>query len=122
MTQEEKDLLLQDLCARLPYNVKVQYQVGSQLPNIKVFNARQYDELRNGSYIDEWLKCTFKPCLFPLSSMTEEQKEELIAILEDKSDDEFEYKVVDFYNKNHLDYRGLIPKELAIDATNLNIY
>ena len=122
MTQEEKDLLLQDLCARLPYNVKVQYQVGSQLPNIKVFNARQYDELRNGSYIDEWLKCTFKPCLFPLSSMTEEQKEELIAILEDKSDDEFEYKVVDFYNKNHLDYRCLIPKELAIDATNLNIY
>ena len=63
-----------------------------------------------------------KPYLFPISSMTDEQDKELLAILEDKSDDEFEYKVVDFYNKNHIDYRGLIPKGLALDATGLNIY
>ena len=122
MTKKDTDLLLKDLCSRLPYDVKVQYQVGSQLPNIKIFNARQYDELRNGSYIDEWLKCTFKPYLFPFSSMTEKQKKQLLAIFEDESDDVVEYKVVDFYNKNHIDYRGLIEKGLAIDATNLNIY
>ena len=140
MTQEERDLLLKDLCARLPYGVKVQYQVGSQLPSIKRFNARQYDELRNGSYIDDWLKCTFKPCLYPLSSMTEEQRKEL----EDMgwSFDNFEinnineclgtyreyvshsdcFTLIDWCNKNNFDYRGLIPMGLAIDCTNLSIY
>lgn len=73
--------------------------------------------------------------LFPLSSMTEEQKEEVedklifpnnsnggwIEILNnDKYNIPFWF--IDFCNKNHLDYRGLIEKGLAIDATNKNIY
>lgn len=71
-----------------------------------------------------------KPYLFPLSSMSEEQKKEFDQLLE------LELKAinneidptqatafeVDFYNKHHLDWRGLIPMGLAIDATNLNIY
>ena len=135
MTQEDKDLLLRDLCARLPYGMKVQYQVGSQLPDIKVFNGKQYDELRTGSYLDDWLKCTFKPYLFPLSSMTEEQKyicpigvgnletfieKESWAYLELSFDSILRF--IDWLNKNHFDYRGLIEKGLAIDCTNLNIY
>jgi len=147
MTQENKELLLKDLCARLPYGVKVQYQVGSQLPDIKTFNAKQYDELRNGGYINDWLKCTFKPYLFPLSSMTKEQTEEVHNLIYkgvSKSVDETkewlktrkenelrpitptyvlsDTLVIDWCNKNHFDYRGFIPMGLAIDATGLNIY
>jgi hypothetical protein len=60
-----------------------------------------------------------KPYLFPLSSITEEQKEDMIksscGIGSNKN-------VFDWFNKNHIDYRGLIPMGLAIDCTNLNIY
>lgn len=123
MKQEDKELLLKDLCGRLPYGVKVQYQVGSQLPDIKTFNAKQYDELRNGSYIDDWLKCTFKPCLFPLSSMTPKQKAELSMLVVGVEDIFKSFLIeVEFYHKHHIDYRGLIPMGLANDATNLNIY
>ena len=66
-----------------------------------------------------------KPYLFHLSSMTEEQKEEYKQFLEDI--DGYVYSIdcvpqIDWLNKNHFDYRGLIEKGLAIDATNLNIY
>lgn len=131
MTQEQKDLLLRDLCGRLPYGVKVQYQVGSQLPDIKTFNAKQYDELSKGSYIDDWLKCTFKPYLLPLWRMTKKQKEEFDALYweaREKTCTDFDFKCIysglktDWFNKNHFDYRGLIPMGLAIDCTNLNIY
>jgi hypothetical protein len=121
MKQEDKNLLLKDLCARLPYNVKIQYQVGNRLPDVKIFNAKQYDELRIGHYTDDWLKCIFKPYLFPLSSMTEEQRNDLTKFVVANGITK-ENIVYDWYNKNHFDYRGLIPKGLAIDATGLNIY
>ena len=125
MKQEEKNLLLKDLCCRLPYGVKckVSYNSGvindadATLYGIDKDGFLMFDEI--GGDHREFL-C--KPYLFPLSSMTERQKKELLAILEDESDDGVEYKVVDFYNKNHFDYRGLIPKGLALDATGLNIY
>ena len=126
LLNSDKEFLLKDLCARLPYGVKVQYQVGNQLPDIKTFNAKQYDELSKGSYIDDWLKCTFKPYLFPLSSMTEEQKKEYAHILVMSSNLAYSQllgmTVYDWLNKNHFDYRGLIEKSLALDATGLNIY
>ena len=146
MKQEDKELLLRDLCARLPYGVKVLYQVGSQIPDIKFFDGKQYEELKHGSILDDWLKCTFKPYLFPLSSMTEEQFMEL-KVFADLTyegntlelvewDDNYKtlefwleeipsyhlIKVFDWLNKNHFDYRGLIEKSLALDATNLGIY
>ena len=65
-----------------------------------------------------------KPYLFPLSNMTEEQKKEYQYITERWMYDS-SYSIsdsIDWLNKNHFDYRGLIPMELAIDATNLNIY
>jgi hypothetical protein len=57
--------------------------------------------------------------------MTEEQKEERKDLLEDKYGFDANgnvFTLQDFYNKYHLDYRGLIPMGLAIDCTNLNIY
>lgn len=129
MTKEEKELLLIDLCGRLPYMVK----------------ARVYSYW-NEKYIDDYIMgvntdimgflCStntrskikielIKPYLFPMSSMTEEQKEEYKQFLEDI--DGYAYSIdcvpqIDWLNKNHFDYRGLISMGLAIDCTNLNIY
>ena len=122
MTQEEKDLLVKDLCPRLPYGVVCQVDDGAaglndgKLVEIDIskelvrFDADYYWD----AYIDD-----IKPYLFPMSNMTEEQKEDMIkssvGIGSDKN-------VFDWYNKNHFDYRGLIPMGLANDASRLNIY
>ena len=123
MTQEDKELLLKDLCARLPYNVicQVEFKENGKY-NSKVmllsgiFTDEAYFTTKGGStYSNE-----YKPYLFPLSSMTEEQKKEWFYTL--SSDYHITYDTVDWCNKNHFDYRGLIDKSLALDATNLNIY
>ena len=138
MKQEEKDLLIKDLCARLPYGVKCKI-LGTN--ETKILASANYD--RENTLFDFWeddrkiqydyqlYLSEFKPYLFPLSSMTEEQSKEL-----DKIDPEF-YSLIcsngelyvsmdlrgyDWLNENHFDYRGLIQKGLALDATNLNIY
>lgn len=127
MTQEDKDLLLKDLCARLPYGVicKDDYaKVEGKLSQIGI----NYDMcLLSDDYgKTEWAYIpNCKPYLFPLSSMTEEQSKiyhELIrGIFMTSALINFEV-LTDFFNRNHLDYRGLIPMGLAIDATGLNIY
>ena len=145
MTQNKKDLLLKDLCARLPYGVKglVTFNGNIFMTQVQVedrtIDGKLYDRFANfqGSWYDN---VTIKPYLFPLSSMTEEQYYEMQTIsgkdcLEHmevekgwKNNSSFshlplyEHRVIDFFNKNHLDYRGLIPMGLAIDATGLNIY
>lgn len=118
MEQKDKNLLLQDLCSRLPYGVILNCcdSIGEKLIAIDVNGLVNYDY-----DIDE-----VKPYLFPLSSMTIEQKEEERSIKEE-SYYSFDangniYTLQDFYNKNHFDYRGLIPMDLANDATGLNIY
>lgn len=137
MTQEDKELLLRDLCARTPYGVKVQY-----MNNIFVIDyVSSYEEVKLDTS-DNWTVgvSEVKPYLFPLSSMTEEQKAELkqehikdqklyVECLTKaaKGDNSMRGKVITHYamdwcNKNHFDYRGLIEKGLAIDATGLNIY
>ena len=145
MTQEDKQLLLKDLCARLPYGVKVESVFINtdtkkhKSCGIEVFDATCILMIRDGFG-------EFKPYLFPLSSMTEEQLHELKEITDFKYNRnnlelvewtkthktiEFwleevpQYKVVevfDWLNKNHFDYRCLIERGLAIDATGLNIY
>lgn len=124
MTQEEKDLLLlKDLCARLPYNVicQVEFKENGKY-NSKVmllsgiFTDEAYFTTKGGSiYSNE-----YKPYLFPLSSMTKEQEKEWLYTL--SSDYNITYDTIDWLNKNHFDYRGLIEKSLALDATGLNIY
>ena len=135
MTQENKDLLLKDLCARLPYGVKVQrYSYEDDVETIETL--REIDSDGCMSTLEcETLKYIAKPYLFPLSSMTEEQLYNnpigFSQMLTIKADRDWEnitinrrayYKLEDWFNKNHFDYRGLIPMGLANDATGLNIY
>ena len=127
MEESSKQLLLKDLCARLPYNVicKVEFKENGKY-NSKVmllsgiFTDEAYFTTNGGSiYSNE-----YKPYLFPLSSMTEEQKQEYQYITERWMYDS-SYSIsdsTDWLNVHHFDYRGLIEKGLAIDATNLNIY
>ena len=125
MTQEEKDLLLKDLCARLPYGVKlhcssnVMICIGPYTLNAIVLDRIFND---NTKYVpfDE-----FKPYLFPLSSMTEEQYKEYTDMgysVTERWWSMANYHQIEWLNENHFDYRGLIPMGLAIDATGLNIY
>jgi hypothetical protein len=116
MTQEHKDLLLKDLCARLPYGVKGCYQNSDDELLRKVTIMYRY--LEHGGMV---MTGDIKPYLIPLSSMTEEQEKEEYEICKGYLIG-YEPKLIDFYHKNHFDYRGLIPLGLAIDATNLNIY
>ena len=121
MTQENKELLLRDLCTRLPYDLMVDYKGESynvlgithgRLVLCKPFMSHTLNECP--------LVKEVKPYLFPLSSMTEEQEKEWRYTL--SSDGNITYDTVDWCNKNHFDYRGLIEKSLASDATNLGIY
>lgn len=126
MTQEDKELLLKDLCARLPYTVKVKvkyYDDNWRLLAIYT-NDTTYVTRDIGYPIEIYFE-DCKPYLFPLSSMTEEQSKvyhELIhGMFGTSALINFEV-LTDFFNTNHLDYRGLIEKGLAIDATKLGIY
>ena len=119
MKQEYKDLLLQELCGRLPYGV--QGYVNDRVVTLQGVNIMdsivEYD-IYCSSAIDE-----FTPYLFPLSSMTRQQKVELSMLVVGVEDIFKSFLIeVEFYHKHHIDYRGLIPMGLAIDATGLNIY
>ena len=122
--QENKKLLLRDLCGRLPYKVIVEFvsYEGEEKPWFGELSCKDLDcFIRDVGFVE------IKPYLFPLSSMTEEQKMFLrqqnwcIAISTNVTV-ETTIEGFDWLNKNHFDYRGLIPMGLAIDATNLNIY
>ena len=119
MTKEQRELLLKDLCGRLPYGVKVLHE--NDVFNIDYISS-MYEEIHL-DIVDNYTidVSEVKPYLFPMSSMTEEQKKEEYEICKYYLNG-YESKLIDFYNKNHLDYRGLIEKGLAIDCTNLNIY
>ena len=118
MTKEQRELLLKDLCGRLPYGVKVLHE--NDVFNIDYISS-MYEEIHL-DIVDNYTidVSEIKPYLYPLSSMTEEQKTSHNFLKH--SAYASPTKLIDFYNKNHLDYRGLIPMDLAIDATNLNIY
>ena len=127
MTQEQKELLFKDLCGRLPYGVKIsvlswderEMEYIDRVDVLYSVNGDEYIKSTNEDY--DFSLEDIKPYLFPLSSMTEEQKSILSlcnAFIEPRS---IELKL-NFYNEQHIDYRGLIKKGLAIDATNLNIY
>ena len=126
MKQEDKEILIRDLCGRLPYGVKASYygadeecETWDEVDGI----ALGYVEIGQYSLPIERIK----PYLFPLSSMTEEQKTFLkqqnwcIAV-STSGTVETTIEGFDWLNKNHFDYRGLIPMGLVIDATGLNIY
>ena len=140
MTQEQKDLLLKDLCARLQYFTKVQIKneivVLDSICDDDGYHFNFIGDDREGVNIEN-----IKPYLFPLSSMTEEQKKDIFHngkfyIDHHNSlcrfpmyEDDYDFvtmedclEIFNKLNKYHFDYRGLIPMGLAIDATGLNIY
>lgn len=126
ITQEDKELLLRDLSARLPYGVKCKYydccEGDYEEGTICGFEREEYMQIDGVCIRIEEVK----PYLFPLSNMTKEQTEELIKLINTGQNDNNEFMRslcrIDFYHKHHFDYRGLIPMGLAIDATNLGIY
>ena len=126
MTQEDKELLLKDLNARLPYGVKIEitwWVMGEGVGINTTLGPDCIEELLN----DEDGDTEIKPYLFPLSRMTEEQKmflkqQNWCIAISTSGTVETNIEGIDWLNKNHFDYRGLIEKGLAIDATNLNIY
>ena len=150
MKQENRKLLLKDLCARLPYGVKGKCELDASYDTsfdtvfqTHKFNAEVYgikedllfvtpliEDNDEQTYAEEEVAdgvsiLDFTPYLFPLSSMTDEQKSRyhlcLTRILFARNDSLL-ILLIDWLNKNHFDYRGLIEKGLAIDATGLDIY
>lgn len=123
-----KNLLLKDLCARLPYGIIALTEKGIGHIcdiNLTIFGAEIGINV-NSTVRDTFSIDDIKPYLFPLSSMTEEQYKELIKLINTGQNDNNEFMRslcrIEFYHKHHFDYMGLIEKSLAIDATGLNIY
>ena len=168
MTQEDKELLLKDLCARIPYEVKGKCEIDASYDTSfdTKFQTHKFDavvyglkedlllvtpliedkdeqEFANEEVADGVDILDFKPYLFPMSSMTDEQCHKFYCRFVENEIDYNDFKkyyfdscswnkvltlisdcgdIIDWFNKNHFDYRGLIEKGLAIDATGLNIY
>jgi hypothetical protein len=131
MTQEDKDLLFKELCCRLPYGVKVQCEdylftfdknhmgIGMLYEDFNRNPLESPQIILSGCYYGEDIKLY----LFPLSSMTSKQRAELSMLVANEYDMFKSFLIeIEFYHKHHFDYRGLIEKELALDATGLNIY
>ena len=119
MKQEDKELLLKDLCARLPHKVIVEiksYGQETQKPWIGELSCKDLD-----CYLHNVAYKSIKPYLRPLSSMTEGEKVDYQAFF-NYNGVEYPEEYIDWCNKNHFDYRGLIPIGLALDCTGLNIY
>ena len=115
MTDEEKQLLLKDLCARLPYGFTIhRYSDNRDI----VFEPNELDEFAHFLEYSEGEE--FKPYLRPMSSMTEDEVNQYYKIRtgEDRNKPlgELDAELFDFYNSRHLDYNELIKKELALEA------
>lgn len=153
MNEKEKDLLIKDICARIPYNMvgKCEIDASYDTPFDTIYQTHKFDAVVYGLKEDLLLVTPlikdsdeqtfaeeevadgvsildFKPYLFPMSSMTEEQKViygdlcySVIQSLANNMQSELN-ELINWLNRNHFDYRGLIEKGLAIDATGLNIY
>ena len=107
MKQEDKQLLLQDLCSRLPYKVMIQ-SVGEN-KCLGLMDLADIDSLP-------------KPYLRSMSSMTEKEKKIYSNFFISKEIDNFDfdipnYDTIDWLNAHHFDYRGLISKNLALEAS-----
>ena len=128
MTQEDKELIFKELCARLPYHVKCKIWIKDGTTEEGLLDLQHnYGNVLQDAFYYNKIK-DIKPYLFPLSSMTEEEKEEYCqlqqrVIYNSKGViNEDVTKYINYCYKKHLDINNLIPMELAIDATGLNIY
>lgn len=128
MTQEEKELLLKDLCARLLYGVKVDYESYIYILNEIDTACKDIDYITVRIQDVKRLRCAesvlienIKPYLRPMSSMTDEEKKEFsmlaVGIHLFKGPLIPSYDTLDWLNAHHFDYRGLIEKGLAIEVS-----
>jgi len=123
MTQEEKQLLLKDLCARLPYSVICDmWFEGNEANKItEVLKCGGLMRLMNSEF-----NFIVKPYLRPISSMTEEERYTYRHMLGATLNSEGEsimfvyvedfHTVIDWLLSKYFDYRGLIEKGLALEA------
>ena len=110
MKPEYKKLLLKDLCERLSYGVKIFHRGSVE----EIQEITPTGEFKNYNY-NAWFSIdTCKPYLRPMSSMTKEENEKAESFANEKEMDY--WGLIDFYNSIHIDYRGLIPKGLALEA------
>ena len=130
MTQKDKKLLLKDLCSRLPYGTIIRNYATDE-DDVLTYSLLEDFEIAGLEYI--------KPYLRPMSSMTEEEKEEwhdtfdsvydLVPGGDPDNEDDYDdnwheqpgIESYDWLNEHHFDYRGLIEKGLALKATE-NMY
>jgi hypothetical protein len=122
MTKEEKELLLKDLCGRLPYGITIYRITDNSIHHIQYSditeNIDQFSHFLEYSGVDN-----IKPYLRPMSSMTDEEVNEWVKAsnmkfdMEDGFLDAYDAHLsIDWLNKHHFDYRGLIPMGIALKA------
>ena len=131
MKQEDKDLLLKDLCARLPYGLICHYNAAIPMLG-EVINNGELQEIKykGESFVVNGADCLYddiKPYLRPMSSMTEEEKEYIQTCFDIITDENYGdgyspsawdaiNNFTNYCDSRHLDHRGLIWRELALPA------
>jgi len=115
MKEIDKELLIKDLSARVFYGVKV--NIEKDYPN----NPQVVERVaKDGEIIVDGIRAYdiyyYKPYLRPMSSMTEEEENEYLKIIDGFLNFENVPRVVDWLNAHHFDYRGLITMGLALEA------
>lgn len=123
MTQEDKQLLMTDLCARLPYRVKLKIREWKTPVELTIIKH----SVLSGNYIinENYKLDDIKPYLRPMCSMTEEEKKEYHKTLRiEPYGNGYVYvesvHSFDWLDKKMFDYRGLIQKDRAIEVTDNN--
>ena len=129
MTQEEKKLILKDLGGRLAFGVKCYIP---EVDTTSILSAIQEDgentlydfweDDRKIRYGYQLYTSEFKPYLFPLDKISGDMWSEYLTTCVGGNASFPTLKSFEWFNENHIDFRGLIPKGLALDATGLNIY
>ena len=139
MTQEKMELLLQDLCARLPYGIICQVDDGAAGLNdgklVEIDISKSLARFDADFHWDAWID-DVKPYLRSMSSMTKEEEDEWYGFNVDplleavgerhtRAEDlmlraKSQYQPTEWLNAHHFDYRGLIPMGLAIEVTTEN--
>lgn len=141
---ENKDLLLKYLSMALPYGVQVLADIDKTFDGGIIGEVTAINLELELVYLEGILTpiCSdeIKPYLRPLSSMTEEEKEEMHNTLSPEGTAVYEnngisipmnhygdfvgYKfmneIIQYLLEHHFDFMGLIPKDLAIEVTKSN--
>ena len=123
MKKEPEDLLLKDLCARLPYGVKCQFEDNTRITDGE--SGPFYDYTLSAHHLGIFMRNNnfhIKPYLRPMSSMTEEETLMFDGLMMGTDNVPYMVDVIDWLDKNMFDYRGLIPKRQAFSTEVFNPY